>query len=345
MPGTIDRVTPIKQGELTIYSFPLTAKKLRELGVISRLHEQEGGIQRKLDEVKGGEIALAMVDPTVQWLDAIIVHLEPLGSWCYERGSINYSDDFRLSVDDGQHRRYALDGLNDQELERLGEFSVTAAFALTFKQRFELFLQQEKRRHIDRNLQLEGRYLIDKWDAPSDKTAYGIVRALALNERSPLFDKVELEEVERRQIGVVHPKLLAIGLNRSVKSAISNKSLLYGMDAKKQEDIMVRYLRIASEIWSDKWGKPSEYIISSARGVNSLLRLFVSSATFRLMLTHNDFSDVRLRSVLLLASAFDWSVATNKNRSDRDLIVRLDDMMSRKYKIRENNREHQRNSR
>ena len=108
---------------------------------------------------------------------------------------------------------------------------------------------------------------------------------------------------------------------------------------------MVRYLRIASEIWSDKWGKPSEYIISSARGVNSLLRLFVSSATFRLMLTHNDFSDVRLRSVLLLASAFDWSVATNKNRSDRDLIVRLDDMMSRKYKARENNREHQRNSR
>jgi hypothetical protein len=337
MSGRIDRVTVIQQRAIKFYSFPLSAFQLKSLGVISRLHDGEGGVQRGLDDKKATEIALAMADNNVAWLDTFLVHMEPEGSFTYCDGVIEYNDDFRLSIDDGQHRQYGMSILSDEQLERLGEFSVNATHGLVFEQRLALFVQQENRRHINKNLLLKSKNLLGKFDRPIDKTAYDLVVSLATDTRSPLLGKIYFEEVERGQFAGVVPPLLATGMLPIIRSSISNKSILFRLSSEEAADVLIRYLRIASNIWSKQWDDKENYMISASRGIASLLRLFVTSKTLRVYLD-NDFSDSQLRSLLLLASTFDWSLEANRNRSDAAILDGLDALMSKKFSQRKINR-------
>ena len=104
MSNIIEKIVTVTNSGVTLYQFALPVKELCRLGYVSRLHENEGGVQRKLDEKRVQEMVEAMQKGKDLWLDSFLVHMEPSNAWVYENGVIVYDDTFRLSIDDGQHR-------------------------------------------------------------------------------------------------------------------------------------------------------------------------------------------------------------------------------------------------
>lgn len=337
MSGLIENVNTGKQGDFTGYIFTLPAKRLKELGKISRLHDGQGGVQRRLDENRAAQIAIAMTDRKIFWLDSFLVHLGPEGSWEFQDGMIVYDDRFFLDVDDGQHRLYAMECLNSADLEALGDMTVIATAGLSFEQRLRLFLQQEKRRHLNANLLLTGKSLTGDWSRESERVAHSIVMALNTDARWPLKGRIDFSEIGR--VANNSQQLLAHGLFSTIKVIIGQKSLLYGMPEGKQTDIVVRYLQVAAKkVWPKAWDEPDEYMISSSRGVSTLLRMFVSGKTYRMAIGNSDYSDSSLYNLLRLGSGFNWTISEHRNRQDKDVLDRFDNNMSRAYARRENDR-------
>jgi DGQHR domain-containing protein len=333
MSTVIKNVICSKKDGKTIFIFRLSALDLKRFGKISRLHEKDGGVQRRLDEDRATRIALAMKDSQVEWLDTILVHMEPESSWIFQEGCITTKEGFSLSIDDGQHRRYALEVLSDEELEALGEFTVTATHGLTFEERLKLFLQQEKRKHIHANVILKGRDLLGDWRNENEKTAYDIVKALNEDGRSPLKGLIVMEEKVKSADSSddASGNILAKGLFSTLKAVLGHRGLLKGMEPNCQKDIVIRLLAVAANrVWKDEWSEPKEFITSSSRGVNAILRLLVSGITIREVLDDNDFGDPRLYTALILASKYNWSVKYNTQLDNEVIVKRIDNLMSRR---------------
>jgi hypothetical protein len=341
MSGVINGVRRLKQGDFTTYNFPLSASRIVELGIISRLHDNKGGVQRNLDTDKSANIALAMENPETAWLEPLLVHMEPAGSWEFHEkaGTITYQDGFYLSIDDGQHRRYAMQTLMKPELERLGELSITAAYGLTFEQRLRLFLQQGHRKQIAQAMKLEGRYRLNEWKRPVEKSAYELILKLNNYPKSPLFERVQVVDTGKKTI-ILQPgevaKVQATVLHSVLASSLGVRSVLNGANDVEKDDIVMRYIGIAASLWPEKWQNQEEYFLSTSRGVNILLGLLFKSNTMRMYFTHtgNDYRDASLRSCLSLAKVFNWRHDKHKGKNDSLITTEIDHMMSTAYKRR-----------
>lgn len=344
MSNIIEKIVTVTNSGVTLYQFALPVKELCRLGYVSRLHENEGGVQRKLDEKRVQEMVEAMQKGKDLWLDSFLVHMEPSNAWVYENGVIVYDDTFRLSIDDGQHRFYAFKTLSEEQIKQLGEVNVIATYGLTMEMRLRLFSQQEMRKHIDRGMLLQGRDILGNWAREVDKNAYEMIKVLNSHELSPLRERIMLGENTGSKSKRYPDYLSTISLHKTLVAVLGDKSLIGKLAFEKQQDILLRFLNVAAvKVWPKQWADAEGSIISWNRGVISLLRLFLGSRVMRLLLVDGDYADTRLHSLLRLGMPYNWSFEHNRYRSEKEIILALDSMMSKRYTKRETDKQYRRN--
>jgi hypothetical protein len=319
--------TVIKQRDVTIYSFALTAELLMLLGRVERFGEDSNGVNRKYDENHAIKIAFAMTqDDTTVLLDAICGDLA--GRWEFEDGILTAYADAYISIDDGQHRLAALSLLNAEERERW-EFQVMTTQGLDYKTRLRIFRQQMKRKRIDSRLDLAQRHRLDDWRSDAERQAYLLLLQLNSASDSPLKDLIILEETVRRPYGDRYrPEgINANGLWGTLKSVMSKGSPLFALPLEKRAEVALNMIRLASEIWPNAWRSP-DHVLTTARGINAILKLMVSSPEFRGVIG-DDFRVESLRRGLTYAGRFSWTVGRWRNASTDEIVHRLNDSIAR----------------
>lgn len=325
----INEVLTSVQREHTIYTFVLQAADLIRLCRVERFGVDEGGVNRLLNHDHVLEIAEVMVDPESLWLEPIIGDLR--GDWKYEGGKFTYDDKAYISVDDGQHRVYALQSnlLNERERSRLA-FTVNATQGLDYEHRLKIFRMQKERRPIDPRLDLAQRNVLGDWKSEVDKEAYQLVLELTNNSDSPLKGRVQLNETDARPYengSSMENGLNARGLFASAKTLSGRRSPLYTFPVAKRAEIIIDTIRLASQVWSSHWDKKSS-MLSTARGINAVLQLFVLGVNFRAQVG-TTFTPNSIRAGLELGSSFDWGSNKAKNQGVREIANRLDQAIGR----------------
>jgi DGQHR domain-containing protein len=343
---TFKQVRLSHQRGIPIFSMSLTPDELIRFGRISRLHDTtwKTGVQRKLDADHATEIAIAMTNPANLWLDNILIQMAPEGSWIYDPETMCIhvlTDDFYMDVDDGQHRLEALKVVSDTEKAALCSFPAIASYNLTWEQRLALFVQQNERKALDRNMVLQGLQALDTWPDEKKKRAYQVIMMLATDANSPLKDLIRVDEVVRgrSRVKMDGTIITAAGMVGYVVQALGNRSIIHSLDHEKQSDFLIRYLTVATEkVWARQWKDTETYMLQSARGISTLLQLLTKSDSMRFVLVNQDFDDVRLQNALTLARHFDWSRSKNLHRTDKAILADLDHRMSTESKRREHDR-------
>lgn len=319
--GVISPVLVTTQRDVTFYTFVLSADQLMELGRVERFGEHDGGVNRQLKERRAIAIAEAMVQPNTVFAENPIGSLE--GQWELEGDTLRYGAGACIVLDDGQHRRAALELLNPEERERW-QFTVTVTRGVPYAVRLKLFMQQTLGQSVDARLMLAMRAELGEWSSPAAAQAYQLCRDLAHDPRSPLNGLIIMDETDTRPYEGRHrPAGINVkGLHQTFSSMLSPRSPLSGLSAEKRLEVIKNLIRAASHVWKYAW-RSDKHVLTTARGVNAVCKLVVSGRSFRAAVG-NDFSYENLVKVLGYASRFDWGVKRAKNLSERAITERLD---------------------
>lgn len=324
----VQNVNVIEQKGHKIYFFALAALELLTLGRVEHYGQDEHGVNRALNQQHALEIAEAMVNPALLWLEPFLGDMR--GSWVYdpERHELHIGDDAFFSIDDGQHRFHAVGLLNAAEQSRL-TFTVTGTIGLSRSERLQLFRMQAQRRAIDARLDLAQRHELGEWERPLHAEAYRIVLALQNDDDSPIKGQIILSEQSRmaykgrnRPVGINGK-----GLFNSVVQMINSRSPLHGLSPEKRLEVIKNMLRAAAEVWAKPW-ESETHMLKTARGVNSVLLLLVQSPSFGRAIG-TDFSFDTLKTGLAYGSTFDWTAAKRRHDAVAKLVEALDNSIQR----------------
>ncbi len=320
-------IVHIQHGD-PIYTFSLSAEDVVALSKVEHFGVDSNGVNRRFNEPHALKIAEAMTDHALVWMEPILGDLT--GNWRFdeEKRRLTFGEGAYISVDDGQHRRAALELLNPLEREHLS-FNVTATMGLSFERRLKIFRMQKERRQIDARLDLAQRHRLNDWKHPLDREAYELVLQLNSDTTSPLRGMILLEEDESRPYEARHrPKgINAKGLHATVRSVIGGNSPLTNLSPEQRGNVILTLIRLAAEIWRKEW-KSEQYVLTTARGINAILMLVVSSPNFRGAIGDN-FTQESLRRGLELSRTFKWAASAQKNASVRQIVERLDQSISK----------------
>lgn len=315
-------VNVLQQKEHQIFSFVMSAGELAQFARVERFGDSSNGVNRMLNEKHALDIAVAMTAENSLLLDAICGDLQ--GNWTVLHGRLVPLDETAvLSIDDGQHRWYAVtELLNEQERARWS-FSVVATMGLDYETRLRIFRQQSKRRRIDAKLDLAQRHELDDWRSDAEREAYKLLLQLNSDTNSPLKGMIVLDETPRRSYEHQHrvEGINASGLWRSLKSAMGKGSPLYSLSVEKRVEVVRNMIRLASETWPTAWESPN-HILTTARGINAVLMMMVSSPEFRGVIG-NDFRVESLRVGFNHAKRFRWNKEQHKHSDIREITAGL----------------------
>lgn len=319
--GSIQPVLITKQRDITFYTFTLSAEDYMELGRVERFGESENGVNRQLKERRAFAIAESMIKPDTVFAENPVGSLE--GDWQISDGALHYKAGAYISLDDGQHRRAALEILNAEERARW-EFTVTATRDVPYAVRLKLFMQQTLGQTVDARLMLAMRGELGEWASETEARAYNLCKELATDPRSPLKGLIILGETDRRPYEGKHrPAGINVkGLHLTFTSLMSKGSPLSKLSPEKQLEVIKNLIRAASHTWKHAW-MSDKHILTTARGINAVCQLVVSGNSFR-MAVGNDFTYENLLDVLGYASRFDWGVKKAKGESVANIRTRLD---------------------
>lgn len=326
----IRNVIVTKQKDHEIYTFSMSANDLISISKVERFGLDTNGVNRQLNQGHVLNIATAMSSKSDErlWLDAIIVDL--VGDWKFEDGQLLGDKGSYMSIDDGQHRVHALQSglLTETEVSDLN-FTVTATRGLPYETRLRIFRMQGLRRQIDSRLDLAQRYRLNEWESDLDREAYQLVLELNVDPSSPLRGRIILDEKAKRpyENGADVGGINARGLFLTVRSIIARRSPLHTLLPAKRNEIIKETIRIASDVWRNQWDS-DRHILTTARGINALLLLYVSGVNFRGQVG-TDFTSDTVRRGLMLGSSFDWSASKARNHSVKQILERLDQSILR----------------
>jgi len=320
----IENVNTLSQREDTIFNFTLSAERLLELCKVERFGIDPNGVNRKYDEVHALEIADAMLDPKIVWMESILGDLTG-GSWLYdtETRQLRGSSSGYISIDDGQHRFMALHVLNPTERAKL-EFTVQVTIGLSYERRLKIFRMQKERKVIDPRLDLAQRHRLSEWKTEGDQEAYELLLKLNSDTTSPLRGVIILEEQEKRPYEGRHRPvgINGKGLHSTLRSVMGGKSPLAALSASERARVILDTIRLSAQIWPKEW-KSDSHILTTARGINSILNLYVSSPNFRGALG-DDFTQESIERALRFAETFKWAASNFKNVNVREIVSRID---------------------
>ncbi len=324
----IPNVNVLEQHGDRMYTFTLSAELLVALGKVERFGVDPSGVNRKLDDDHATAIAEAMLDRSIVWIEAILGDLG--GGWLYDESARTLTGpaDAFLSIDNGQHRRRALELINALEREHLS-FSICATMNMPFERRLKIFRMQRHQKPLDARLDLAQRNVLGEWKSPLDKEAYDLLLLLSSDVTSPLKGLVLLEEQEKRPYEGRHRPvgINGKGLHNTIRSVIGPSSPLHALSPEKRRTTILSLIQLAAQIWPKQW-KSDKHILTTARGINALLGLMVSSPNFRGTIG-DDFSPESLRRGLEFAESFSWSSADCRNASVREIISRINQSIGR----------------
>lgn len=321
----ISNVNTLTQREDTIYNFTLSAEKLLELCKVERFGIDPNGVNRKYDEAHALEISEAMLDPKIVWMEPILGDLTGC-PWKFDaetRELTGSTDAGYISIDDGQHRFMALGVLNAAERAKL-EFTIQVTMGLSYERRLKIFRMQKERKAIDSRLDLAQRHRLGEWKSRVDQEAYELLLKLNADTTSPLKGMVILEEQERRPHEGRHRPagLNGKGLHSTLRSVMGGKSPLAALSPPERARVILDTIRLSAQMWPKEW-KSDSHILTTARGINAILNLYVSSPNFRGALG-DDFSQESICRALKYAETFKWAASGFKNVSVREIVSRLD---------------------
>lgn len=315
-------VNVLQQKQHQIYNFVMSADDLARLARVDRFGDSSNGVNRKLNEKHAMDIAVAMTEPNSLLLDAICGDLQ--GDWQVRHGKLIPMDESAvLSIDDGQHRWWAVtELLNEQERGRWS-FTVVATMGLDYETRLRIFRQQSQRRQIDAKLDLAQRHELDDWKTDAEREAYKLLLQLNSDTTSPLKGMIVLNETTKRSYEHQHrvEGINASGLWRSLKSAMSKGSPLFTLSVEKRVEVVRNMIRLAAETWPNAWESPN-HILTTARGINAVLMMPVSSPEFRGVIA-NDFRVESLRVGFEHAKRFRWNKEQHKHSDIREITAGL----------------------
>lgn len=325
----IANVQKIKQHEVTLFQFALQAEDIMKHCKVLRFGQDEMGVNRKYDEDHAIGISLSMTDPTIPWVEPL--YGCPMGdSWQYTDGILMANGDAFICIDDGQHRYMALTLLKPEEREHI-VMPVVVAQGLSYEERLRVFSMQGKRKVIASNLKLAIEDRLSSWRTDKQQEAYQLIRALAMDDSSPLKDHIELEEVVQKRVvgqyGALE-KIPASGLFSTLNTVLGYRSPLKRFNPEERQRIIFQIIREASRVWPTAW-EGTGYTLRTSRGINALLRLIVSGPNFRGEVG-NGFSDQSICRVLRFARTFDWSAEKQRQTRYEEIMNRLDQSIGRK---------------
>lgn len=325
-PGVIHPVLITHQREVTLYTFTLDSATFMKLARVERFGEHANGVNRQLKERRAFAIAEAMVQEDTVFAGNPVGSLE--GDWRLDGGVLHYGVGAHLTLDDGQHRRAALEILNDEERKRW-EFTITATKGVDYAVRLKLFMQQTKGQAVDARLMLAMQAEISEWKNDAEARAYELCRDLSVDPRSPLRGLIIMGETDMRPYEGRHrPAGINVkGLHVTFTSLMSVRSPLAQLSNEKQLEVIKNLIRAASSVWKNAW-KSDKHILTTARGINAVCKLIVSGRSFQAAVG-NDFRYENLVQVLSGAQKFDWGVKKAKNESERSIMERLDASIGR----------------
>jgi len=331
MTHRIENVTKFEQGDATIYYFVMTADSLLNHCRVDRFGDHPDGVNRKLDENHATDIAVAMADHNILWLENIVGVPKGKHEYDEEQHVLILDDATYICLDNGQHRQRGLELLNALERDRLA-FPAVVAVGLTFDQRLRLFRQQKLAKGFDSRLDLAQRYRLGDWKNDGDREAYEVLLKLNSDPSSPLRGKILLEEqIKRPHEGRHRPAgINGTGLYGTVRSLVSKNSPLRSLSPEKRCEVIMSMVRLAADVWKGEW-ESDKHILTTARGINAVLMLISSAPNFRGAIGE-DFSQESLRRGLERAKSFQWQASKHKNSSVRAIVARIDQSMGRAAK-------------
>ncbi len=325
-PGKIGPTLIAEQPGITLYTFTLSAEQMMELCRVERFGEQRFGVNRRFSEAKAIEIAEAMLQPDTIFAENPLGSLE--GAWELKDGYWHFAEGAYISLDDGQHRRAALELLNPEESKRW-TFTITVTRGAPYQVRLRAFMQQTKRRNLDARLMLQMKAETGDWRSEAESRAYSLCVDLNRDVRSPLKDMIILSEQDKRPYEGKHrPAGINVkGLHLTFTSLMSKNSPLVQLSPERQLEVCKNIIMAASAVWANAW-KSKKHILTSARGINAVLKLMVSGRAFRLAVG-NDFTYENLVKVFGYAEKFDWTVKRAVNMTEKAITDRLDQAIER----------------
>lgn len=321
--GVIEQIITSRQKDVEFYTFKLTAAQFVELCRVDRFGDHDFGVQRRFKEHRAWKMAeAASNNEHITFTEAPRGSLE--NGWKFQDGKLFFKKGAYISLDDGQHRCGMLHLLSLEERQKW-EFMITCTQDVPYEVRLMAFLQQDKSERIDSRLKLSMRAQIGAWDNDNQKRAYELVVELSRDPRSPLKDLIILEETDTRPYEGKHRPagINSTGLWLAFTSLMSRNSPLATLPPEKQLEVCKNMIRAAAMVWKRSWKNP-DYALTTARGINGVLKLMISGRHFRLA-TNGVFTYEKLVEVFGHAARFDWSAKKCKGESEAQLCKRLDE--------------------
>ncbi len=318
-PRAVFRVDEIKQGNATLHSFTMTAEQLREFGRVEHFGVDDNGVNRGYDEGHAIAIAEAMNGGAVL-LDSICGSLE--GDWKIVDGKLIAGEGAYFTIDDGQHRREALELLTQEE-RAVWSFAIVATIGFTREERLKIFRQQAKRKRIDGKLDLAQRYELSDWRNAEEEAAYRLVLRFNEDPGSPLHGIVVLGEV----IGHAPEGINGKGLWTVLTSAMSRRSPLYVCSLEERSTALWNLVMAANDVWPKIW-RSETHMLTTSRGIGAIVKLVVSGTEFRGTIGDN-FTFESVRRALGYASKFHWTKSSRNRDSTSQISAELDAFIGR----------------
>jgi hypothetical protein len=200
---------------------------------------------------------------------------------------------------------------------------------MPYEERLRVFRQQGLRRRIDSRLDLAQRHRLSEWGSDSERAAYELILQLQADTNSPLCGQIILKETVKRPYEHRHrPEgINAAGLWATLKSVMSKSSPLHTLSLDKRAEVASNLIRVASETWPSAWGS-TKHILTTARGINAILKLMVSGADFRGVIG-DDFRIESLQRAFEYAKTFNWTRDRWKNAGVGEITDELNKAIAR----------------
>lgn len=227
-----------------------------------RIDDPIAGFQRVVKQDRAKQIAVAVLDQRRTFPNAIVLATNSMSVEA-RSGQLEIPDTVRFLVVDGQHRLWA---------QRFSVFEAVYAcvlhVGLTEVDMARLFIEiNDNQRRVPSSLRWDLVRLVRPTEREHDVIASELVFNLATDERSPLYQRVDLtgeqKEISLKQ-GSLAPELRGLLARKA--------SPLRDLDFETQLDILVRFFAALKSIDPDGWNDATSPLYK-ARVVRALLGL------------------------------------------------------------------------
>jgi DGQHR domain-containing protein len=232
-----------------------------------RLRDPEKGFQRVVREERARQIATNVLDQQRTFPNSIVLATDAR-DLAVHNSEVRLPAGVRFLVVDGQHRLWAQ---HYSDFEAI--YACVIHLGLTEVQMARLFLEiNDNQRRVPSSLRWDLVRLVRPSDDPHGIEAAELVYELATDNRSPLYQRIDLTgeqgEIELKQ-GSIAPE---------IKTIVSSKRAGFReQDYESHYEALLRFLAAAQSVDPDGWKSGTSPLVK-ARVLRALLRLLLDIA-------------------------------------------------------------------